>query len=376
MSCANGCSGRGTCEFVQEIAQDFDDRRNGPGSRYKDLRCTTQLGSHSSKLGAQSTTDGTCAPTQRNYQAQPSFQGWGLEATKMLVSGLHHSNAEMSAGGHIYNEWDAEKIQVCKCDLGYKGSDCSQREVPKGDDPLTTVQSASMKQGIQITGTITGGEFFIKYHDPYGGVWRSDTVRFTSTHDTQSVGVGDGSDATDGRLAGYVEMALRQLPNGAMEGVKVSAIPSGLENKLCHRFFDGVQHFSAHDDFRQGSSYNAKGIPNWCLNDQGVGQAKFVASTTSIDLEVTFGQSSGQSGVQYLLEVDIAEHGPGSFPVSKGVLGTNVAVSVAEINYNENLANLSELGECAGRGLDDGEGQCDCFDGYFGVACEEQEALM
>jgi hypothetical protein len=50
--------------------------------------------------------------------------------------------------------------------------------------------------------------------------------------------------------------------------------------------------------------------------------------------------------------------------------------SVAEINYNSNLGNLSELAECSDRGLDDGEGQCECFDGFRGMACEEQEAIV
>ena len=47
-----------------------------------------------------------------------------------------------------------------------------------------------------------------------------------------------------------------------------------------------------------------------------------------------------------------------------------------EINYNANLGNLSELAECSDRGLDDGDGQCECFDGFRGLACEEQEALV
>lgn len=36
-----------------------------------------------------------------------------------------------------YTLWDADKIMGCQCDPGYTGMDCSQRECPKGDDPLT-----------------------------------------------------------------------------------------------------------------------------------------------------------------------------------------------------------------------------------------------
>jgi len=51
-------------------------------------------------------------------------------------------------------------------------------------------------------------------------------------------------------------------------------------------------------------------------------------------------------------------------------------VTVVEINYNDNLGNLSELSDCSDRGLDNGDGECECFDGYRGLACEEQEALV
>ena len=56
--------------------------------------------------------------------------------------------------------------------------------------------------------------------------------------------------------------------------------------------------------------------------------------------------------------------------------GTPVTSSVAEINYNDNLGNLSELSSCSDRGLDNGDGECECFDGFRGLACEEQEALV
>ena len=35
------------------------------------------------------------------------------------------------------NIWDANKIFGCDCDERYHGSDCSLRNCPVGDDPLT-----------------------------------------------------------------------------------------------------------------------------------------------------------------------------------------------------------------------------------------------
>jgi hypothetical protein len=283
-----------------------------------------------------------------------------FQAEKSTVNALGDSTDMYS--GHIYQGWDSGKIMICRCDMGYKGADCSRREIPRGDDPLTVVKALSMKQGIQISG-MTGGEFFVKYHDPYGGIWK-----------TQTVGnLGTGSNADDAIVAAAVQAELRTLPNQVMDKVSVSAIAAGTTKPTCHRFYDGVQHFSSHDQTRAGSSHNSKYIPNYCLESDYDG---FAATTTTIDLQVEFGGSSGQSGVQYLLEVDVAAHGAGSFPVSAGVAGTSVSVTIAEINYNDNLGNLSELSDCSDRGLDDGMGLCECFDGYSGLACEQQVALV
>ncbi|RLN54834.1 hypothetical protein BBJ29_004388 [Phytophthora kernoviae] len=41
-----------------------------------------------------------------------------------------------------YTLWDADKVMGCQCDPGYTGIDCSLRECPKGDDPLTVGQNS------------------------------------------------------------------------------------------------------------------------------------------------------------------------------------------------------------------------------------------
>jgi hypothetical protein len=46
-----------------------------------------------------------------------------------LYSGLDYQHSETGTGdglGPDYANWDRHSIQLCECDLGYFGSDCSQ----------------------------------------------------------------------------------------------------------------------------------------------------------------------------------------------------------------------------------------------------------
>jgi len=347
-TCPEGCSGHGTCEYIEELAGDFEDRRNGPGARYKDLSCNSQA---DSGLFNAVGTSSACSTAD-------------LKTTN-VVSRVANSD---SYHGHQYQLWDAGKIQGCKCDVGYHGADCSARTVPRGDDPLTTVKAEMMVQAIKIdcTGTATdynsGDEFFMRFYDQYGGTWVTNTINLVDV----------GTAAGDAVVAAKVQQELQSLPNGVLSDIAVSVPTATAGQKVCHRFHDGVQHISAYGQTTDGNFKNSKGATNFCEFEHAT---KLATSATSIDLHLTFGNKAGQTGVQYLVEVDTTAQGAGAYPVSAGV-GQAHTVSVAEVNYNNNLGNLSELSDCSDRGMDNGEGECECFDGFRGLACEEQEALV
>lgn len=267
--------------------------------------------------------------------------------------------------------WDAGKIQACRCDKGYKGPDCSVREVPRGDDPLTSVKSDTMTQYIQLTDVYEGDQFFLNYYDPYGGKWSTQTIRVPHSHD--STGNWAHTAENDAIIAILVEKELRDLPNEVLRDIEVTAAPENSPGiQACHRFYDGFQHIAAHSQTTDGIFKNSKGTTNFCewTND---GDVVLPSSDETIDLFVEFADLPGQTGVQYLLEVDMGFAGPGHYPVSGGSAGS---VTIVEVNYNDNLGNLSELADCSDRGLDNGDGDCDCFDGFRGLACQEQEALV
>ena len=47
------------------------------------------------------------------------------------------------AGARYVNAWDSGKHFGCKCDSGYRGVTCAQKECPSGGDPLGFEGNAS-----------------------------------------------------------------------------------------------------------------------------------------------------------------------------------------------------------------------------------------
>merc|ERR1712146_332779 len=239
----------------------------------------------------------------------------------------------------------------------------------------TTVKSTMMKQSIQIgpsaTGTVpayTGDEFFIIYHDPYGGVWRTD-------------GIAASSD--DAVVAARVKSALQALPNEVLEGVHVDPVTTGSGYTACERVTDGAQHIPSNGG--HGTTWGCNSFSTTAVN---------VARAETMDFLVTFNDRPGQTGVQFLLEVVATAHTGtssgmvgGAFPMSAGVVSTdavagptglivNVVEAITTTGSSPDIGTISELAECSDRGLDNGDGECECFDGFRGLACEEQEALV
>lgn len=56
--------------------------------------------------------------------------------------------------------WDAHKIQGCACDEGFTGYDCSNKECPRGDDPMTTGQQNEV---MMIECQADSGYFFFQF---------------------------------------------------------------------------------------------------------------------------------------------------------------------------------------------------------------------
>ena len=66
---------------------------------------------------------------------------------------------------YSYNQWDADKLYGCICDLGYTGYDCSLRVCPSGDDPLTTSGTDQEIQLLRCSADNTSGGKLVLYYD-------------------------------------------------------------------------------------------------------------------------------------------------------------------------------------------------------------------
>jgi hypothetical protein len=91
-----------------------------------------------------------------------------------------------------YEKWDADKNRACLCDYSFTGDDCSLRDCPHGDDPLTvttTPQDATLggtnkhtqhneKQNIYLK-TMRGslsGSFTLTFTDAFGQQWTTKPI--------------------------------------------------------------------------------------------------------------------------------------------------------------------------------------------------------
>jgi hypothetical protein len=132
-----------------------------------------------------------------------------------------------------YSLWDADKHQMCVCDAGFTGVDCSLRSCPRHGDPLTP-QTARWCGGeecaheIQSFRLSSAGETTYRFQFTDN---RNVTSMAYATVDTLAnapgiVPVDDRKTKIAGPTtnAGIIMEALRSVPGGSMQLVEVSAV--------------------------------------------------------------------------------------------------------------------------------------------------------
>lgn len=280
-SCPNDCSGKGVCRTLREIA----------ALKLNKLQYAS-MGGHKLMSGVQDAFD--------------------------------------------YTLWDADKVTACVCDAGHSGADCSKRQCPRNDDPLTNgarwcggtactweVQSFTVSDSPLTT-------YRFGYTDSHNGTYFVYVSLDVSSTANGFVAIKDQATLAPGPLtsAGILQSALRGMLTGSLQRVEV--YPLG----------------------------NATATPG---------------SDSTRTFLVTF---VGVGGTVSPLTIEPA-YGPGQLWYNPYHTSYNAAVpnEASRQIVTVKAGNYEEI-ECSGRGNCDTEtGICSCAQGYSGEACQNQNVL-
>jgi len=321
------CGGRGSCDFETGICQCF------PGFTGVGCRRTTCPNSCSGH--------GVCLNDDvANYHAA---------GNTYLPAG---DKDDINTWGNL---WATNKFQGCRCDGGWGGNDCSLRQCPRGDDPETQCADdlGNDKQVVECTNLMPDKEHFFK-------------LRFTdllgNRYNTRAIVIkphaGTVTDANKQDLgtkysvaaSQSIQTALESLPNFAIPKVEVT-VPTGIPT---------------YGTSPKEECTTEKVGKKWKTTCKDVPKPDFTAKMT-VQFEVVF-TDARNSGQQSLLEVvSDVKCASGVQPKFTNEIDPKCTVSRTKIA----ASTLREKSECSNRGLCNRKtAECNCFDGYTGLACD------
>ena len=130
--------------------------------------------------------------------------------------GTCESIADMAEkdGGNRYALWDHDVTMACKCDPGYGGPDCNERQCLHNIDPLYTDDATARVTHTAVrfettNPSVLSGEYALVFYDTHGEDYITDPLPLDGT------GVIDGVDHCD-----YVVAAFKALPNGVVPDIE------------------------------------------------------------------------------------------------------------------------------------------------------------
>lgn len=230
-----------------------------------------------------------------------------------------YSKTPGSSTWGIHTSW--LKYQQCHCDAGYEGDDCSLRMCPKGDDPETECSTdlGNDKQKIECTFAPTAADaskfhtkayMNIRFTDQFNGVYDTRPIKIDTTPTT-------GLTTTEN--ANSIQDALEALPNFAIPQVEVDFSVSGKK--------------------------------------------------VTVEVEFTDGHNTGKQPLLHVFRTAKCEDG--AQPKFESVVASGDFASCTVSRIAVTGGDYKEHATCSNRGIcDQSTGLCNCFDGYFGDACD------
>jgi hypothetical protein len=345
------CSGRGSCERGTGQCSCFG---GFTGSACQRSECAADCSGNgvcltAKEVAAGSRVNPTAATTGRNYRVSTYF------ATYNTYSGL--------ANTFTYNHWDSDKSQMCVCDSGFTGHDCSMRSCPLGRDPLVAassicgnepcraeVQALYIKLKVAAASNPDPLTIRFGYQDKYG-------VNPARTLFSNPLTLDAGQTAFAYRE--QISRAFNTFPNNILANVNisVSAAEDGVTGALVNTMYPQMQALSDANDIIEFKI-------DFGLGPQGDVEPVSVHYVSGALATFDFGSVHDVSGARASVT------GTSAQTPAAGAFFSTVADQLEPLNGN------TPYTECSNRGIcDHAAGVCDCFTGYFGPSCTFQNAL-
>lgn len=322
-ACPNGCSEKGVCGAFDKCTcyagyteADCSSRKCEEGKSWADIADTTVTG-REPHYYEECSGKGTCDREKGVCECLEGFEGKSCNRLACAEGCSGHGVCQLMEDANTgYLLWDKDMIQVCSCDKGWSGIDCSSRSCKLGDDPLTSLNLAGTNLEVDeiqnhklkfVADTPDAlSTFIIGYTDWRGEVWWTHAIPYPPT----AISVKEGLEA---------------LPNNVIPSVEVAITTT---------------------------------------------------SANEIDVAVTFSDTSTK-GDQPLLQWGVAGCIlDGCQPVYFGLKQDNDGTVANSVDQGSTEGTAERI-ECSGRGVCDSEfGLCGCFDGYYGDSCDRQTIIM
>jgi len=209
--CPNACSGHGSCG-ASDVCGCWPDWTGADCSQrvcpFDIAWSDTPLQTDTAHKYAECSNKGVCDRETGECQCFEGYEGKACQRTVCPNGcsghGVCYTLAEAAREGNprvggspqgSYSLWDASKVQLCKCDGGWEGVDCSQRMCPMGNDPLTCADRSNQVQRVWFTGRPKGEAVFIVV-DNHGTEWFTRPIRVARYVASEAISGGATHDVT------------------------------------------------------------------------------------------------------------------------------------------------------------------------------------
>jgi len=308
-TCPNDCNGHGVCQSNQDFAEDY--------AR-------------------------AMAESINKKQRMPRCPDGATDYSTCARAIEHDDDYYKTYMVSYENAWDSGLQYGCRCDSGFSGADCSERECPTSFDPL----DSSCLEDMQTSGVTWGGSTWDEGEQEFSET----TLSLTKTNIENSVNV----------PALWENLP---IPVPDSNGLDLTTIKNPVGSKVATYldYFGQTSIFYAPKEFKSGTTH---------FSDMARRCTSFYISPGSLT-----------DAQQALMTLDKVVEG-GTTTLAWGIAPVSADSWMCNYMWDSTMTKTPYCAgrwtslECSGRGIcDKSTGTCACSAGYTGNDCSEVSAL-